>query len=303
MARGQPDSTDPAHVEDAHRARTEVDDIFVDSGWDNNGQTLKASTKEDDWCGMFASANLFRGAAFDKQLRAAFSHTNDVSNFFRYTAVESDRTPVSIWADGQWWDLQSYHASRGLPRTYVEGPDAAADIRPGDIVLIRHSGTQTAAGVADHIAMVESYDAATGTLTTVEGNVTTGIKPGADGKAERTASGDPKFSQVGVDHSASMVQQRNMNDATAVDTTTSMVKGPHDAYQTSGRNSVWLVGRPSLIDFEAHDYAKKPVPAQWKHRSPEQMRSHSDSKGSMQKRFPYESSQQTHSPYHARVGQ
>lgn len=150
--------------------------------------------------------------------------------------------------------------------------------------------------------MVESYDAATGTLTTVEGNVTTGIKPGADGKAERTASGDLKFSQVGVDHSASMVQQRNMNDATAVDTTTSMVKGPHDAYQTSGRNSVWLVGRPSLIDFEAHDYAKKPVPEQWKHRSPEQMRSHADSKGSMQKRFPYESSQQTHSPYHARVG-
>src|SRR3954454_9812649 len=123
-------STDPAHVEDAHRARTEVDDVFVDSGWDNNGQTLKSPTKEDDWCGMFASANLFRGAAFDKQLRAAFSHTNDVSNFFRYAAVQSDRTPVSIWADGQWWNVQAYHASRGMSRTYVEGPDAAADIRP-----------------------------------------------------------------------------------------------------------------------------------------------------------------------------
>jgi hypothetical protein len=140
-------------------------------------------------------------------------------------------------------------------------------------------------------------------LTTVEGNVTTGVKAGADGKAERTASGDLKFSQVDASHSTSMVEQRNLNDETALDTTTSMVKGPNAEYQTSGRRTVWLVGRPSLIDFEQHDYAKKPVPDQWKHRSPEQMRLNAASQGAMQRRFPYESSQQKpHSPYHQRVG-
>ena len=276
----------------AARPQNEVDDVIADSGFGNR------QSVGDDWCGMFAAANMFRAAAFDKQLRVAFAHTDNVYDYFHYTKTTSDRTPVSIWAEGQWWDLETYHSYRGLPRTFIEGPNAGSDIRPGDIVLIRHSGAKPAKSLADHIVMVESYDPTTGILTSIEGNVTSGVKPGADGTAERTG-GDLKYTGVGLDHSASMVEQRNMNDERAVDTTTSMVPGPGGTYQTSGRKTVWFVGRPSLIDFEQHDYGNQPVPDRYKHTSPQEMQLHADSKQYMQKRFPAQS--QPDGPYHKRV--
>ena len=46
-----------------------------------------------------------------------------------------------------------------------------ADIRPGDVALIRHSGTKPAKSIANHIVMVESVDVANGKLVTIEGNV------------------------------------------------------------------------------------------------------------------------------------
>ena len=63
---------------------------------------------------------------------------------------------------------------------------------------------------------------------------------------------------------------------------------------------MWFVGRPSLIDFEQHDYGNQAVPDRYKHTSPEEMRLHADSKGYMQKRFPAQS--QPDDPYHKRVG-
>ena len=101
----------------AGRPQNEVDDVIADSGFGNN------QSVGDDWCGMFASANMFRAAAFDKQLRVAFAHTDNVYDYFHYSKKTSDRTPVSVWAEGQWWDLETYHSYRGLPRTFIEGPE------------------------------------------------------------------------------------------------------------------------------------------------------------------------------------
>ena len=181
-----------------------MDDVFADSGFSNRQSIKKIKTwvtqpdgtkkeveKEvvDDWCGMFAAANMFRGAALDKDLRKAFAHTDNVNDFFQYTAkVNASRAPLSVFADGQWWSVKEYHAARGAPRKWVVGPSAAADIRPGDIALIRHAGVKAGDGIANHIVMVESYDPATGKLVSIEGNVTEGVRPDGDGAAQRTAT-------------------------------------------------------------------------------------------------------------------
>ena len=145
-------------VKDSKRARNEMDDVFADAGFSDRQSIKKVKTwvtqpdgtkKEvetevvDDWCGMFAAANMFRGAALDKDLRKAFAHTDNVNDFFQYTAnVNASRAPLSVFADGQWWSVKDYHAARGALRKWVVGPSAAADIRPGDIALIRHCGRQ-----------------------------------------------------------------------------------------------------------------------------------------------------------------
>ena len=114
-------------VKDSRRARNEMDDVFADSGF-SSGQSIKkiktwvtqpdGTKKEvekevvDDWCGMFAAANMFRGAALDKDLRKAFAHTDNVNDFFQYTAnVNASRAPLSVFADGRWWSVKEYHAA------------------------------------------------------------------------------------------------------------------------------------------------------------------------------------------------
>jgi hypothetical protein len=276
--------------------RDELDDVFADSGYSSDKAFDNPGGALADWCGMFAAANLFRASAFDKQLRKAFAHTDNLYDFFNYTAnVNDERTPLAMWAEGQWWTVEAYHASRGLKRTHVEGPDAAADIRPGDIALIRHNGVKPAASLADHIVMVESYDAASGRLITIEGNVTEGIRPGADGAADRTEGGDVKWSTAG--HSRTVIEERNMRDP---HTTFQWGRPAGDVYQPSGRRTVWFVGRPSLIDFEQHEYARQPVPEQFKYVSPAEIRKNAARRGMLQQAVP--SAAPAGGPYHKRTG-
>src|SRR5262249_432693 len=126
-----------AEVNDPQRARNEMDDVFADPGRAGKQTTKKVTTwvtqpdgtkkeveKEvvDDWCGMFAAANMFRGAAFGKDLRKAFAHTDNVNDFFQYTAkVNPSRAPLSVFADGRWQSVREYHAARGAMRTCVVG--------------------------------------------------------------------------------------------------------------------------------------------------------------------------------------
>jgi hypothetical protein len=259
-----------AGATDPRRARNAVDEIFADSGFSNR-QQLKANpdgtTVIDDWCGMFVAAGMFRGAGIDKDVRKAFAHTDNLYDFFRYTAkVNDERTPLSIWADGRWWLVREYHAQRGSMRTWVEGGQIDLEqIHPGDVVLIRHSGTKPAGAVANHIAMVESFDPATGRLVTIEGNVGTGIRPDAHGDAERLADGS--LANAAAVRESSVVHIRDMHDQT-----TRTPGGGAGSYQQRGAKTVWGVGRPSIVDFEDHEYAKQPVPRNLETTSPEEMR-------------------------------
>jgi hypothetical protein len=267
---GAAESADKADIPKSTRRRDEVDDVFADSGFGST-QSLRDNGTPEDWCGMFAAANMFRAAALPKNVRLAFAHANNVHDFFTYnpSPTRVERTPVSIWAEGRWWGVQEYHLQRGLARTWIASAGAAgADIRPGDIVLIRHTGAKPADAIANHIVMVESFDAAAGKLVTIEGNVLEGIHPdAATGEAKRTAGGD--LASTSTAHTSTVVEIRDINDTS---TATPAGAGPGGVYQERGRKTIFGVGRPSLVDFEAHDYGTIPVPMEFQYVSPEEMR-------------------------------
>lgn len=264
------ESSTPAQIANPHRPRNEVDDIFADSGF-NRRQSLRPNGTRDDWCGMFVAASMFRGAALDKNVRLAFAHTDNVFDFFTYNRRPTNerRTPRSIWAEGQWWDLREYHRQRGLERTWAQGAAVAgADIRPGDVALIRHRGVAPAGEVANHIVMVESWDPAAGRLVTIEGNVHEGVRPGADGEAQRTPSGALASTTTNAP-SSTAVHVRDLRDQ---QTLTPGGAGPGGGYQERGARTVFGVGRPSLVDFESHEYGLREIPAELTAVSPDEMR-------------------------------
>jgi hypothetical protein len=254
-----------ATVTSPTRPRDEVDDIFADAGYAPR-QSLRPDGRRDDWCGMFVAAAMYRGAALDRNVRMAFAHTDNLHNFFTYSndPINRRRTPVSVWAEGRWWGVREYHESRGLTRTWAEGAAAvaAADIRPGDVVLIRHSGARPADAIADHIAMVDSYDATSGRLVTLEGNVIEGIRADAAGDARRTADGE--LESTSTPRSSSAVHIRNLRDGAPA--------AGAGAYRPRGRHTVFGVGRPSLVDFENHAYGTLPVPERYRYVSPDEIR-------------------------------
>jgi hypothetical protein len=211
---------------------------------------------------------MFRGAGLDKDMRMAFAHTDNVYDFFHYTAKVNDaRTPLSIWADGRWWLVSEYHEQRGSKRTWMEqGSIDLTRIRPGDVALIRHKGTKPDKSIANHIVMVESFDAASGKLVTIEGNVHWGIRPDAEGEAQRTATGE--LADAAATRDSSVAHVRDMNDA-KTGTPGSAANTPYDE---RGAKTVFGIGRPSLVDFEDHEYAKQAVPKDLLNLSPEEMR-------------------------------
>jgi hypothetical protein len=185
-------------------ARTELDDIFKDSGFSDRVSTYtndKGDKRVFDWCGMFVVSSYFKGAGMASQLRGGFWHTDNVQDFFGYAQVHNaGRVPMSIWADSKWWNLKDYHKARGSLRTWTPRATiqtalagAGADIRPGDTCLIDHSGGNS----PSHIVMVESYNATTKQLVTIEGN-TFGIHADASGKAERLDDDHLKTSTQGA---------------------------------------------------------------------------------------------------------
>lgn len=279
--------TTVAGAKDPKRARSAVDDIFADSGFAGRQSVEKvvnaAGVEREqifDWCGMFVAAGMFRGAGLDKDMRKAFAHTDNVYDFFHYTANVNDaRTPLSIWADGRWWLVSEYHLHRGAKRTWMEKPSIDLEkIRPGDVLLIRHWDRKPDTAIANHIVMVDSFDAATGRLVTIEGNIQEGIRPDADGDATRVAPGGGLASVPAV-RDASVVHVRNMRDQ---ETTTPGNTGVVGPYQERGGRTVFGVGRPSLVDFEDHEYAKQAVPKALETMSPDEMRKNAANKGRLQ---------------------
>jgi hypothetical protein len=262
-------SATPAQIANPKRRRSAVDDIFADAGFGSR-QSLREDGTRDDWCGMFVAASMFRGAALDKNMRKAFAHTDNVYDFFNYTAkVNDERTPLSIWAEDRWWSVKEYHAQRGLPRTWTPGAQVAdGDIRPGDVALIRHKGTKPDKSIANHIVMVDSWDPATGKLVTIEGNVLEGVRPGADGEPQTLADGTTVRSTTTTAPSSTAIHVRDMNDAR----TLTPGAGKHGEYQERGARTVFGVGRPSLVDFEQHLFGMQAIPEKYTYTSPDEMR-------------------------------
>jgi hypothetical protein len=261
--------------------------IFKDSGFANRVTSHKNSEGVDkisDWCGMFVGASLFRGGGLDEELRAGMLHTSNVLDYFQYTQVaNAGRVPKSIWADGEWHDLKTYHATRGSTRTWqsrgavtavMEG-GGALDVRPGDVVLIDHKGNKPS---PQHITMVESYDPATHQLVTIEGN-TGGIRAGADGKVGDAGDGHHKTNATGRDGSG--LHTRDMTNMSAKSRETHAeahaanmarhASTPKGAYRGTKGATVFGIGRPSAVDFEEHQYATRAVPEELRRLSPSEM--------------------------------
>jgi hypothetical protein len=161
-------------------------------------------------------------------------------------------------------------------------------------VLIRHKGTKPKKGIANHIVMVESYDEATGRLVTIEGNVLEGIRADASGEAERTESGELKSTTR--THTSSVVHIRDLTDTG----TLTPGAGPGGTYQERGRRTVFGIGRPSIVDFEDHEYGLIAVPPEFTALSPAEIRAKGQGRKYLQ---PHSTIQAPAAgPYHTRVG-
>jgi hypothetical protein len=204
------ESPDAAHA--GKGARTELDEIFKDAGWSDR-VNADENSRIYDWCGMFVASSYFKGAGLASQLRAGFYHVNNVKDFFQYEQAHNpDRSPSSIWADGQWSGLREYHQARGSSRQWTTRATIQAalkggqspDIRSGDTCLIDHGGGNNPV----HIVMVESYDATTKILVTIEGN-TYGVVADGD-RAEHVDDDHLKDSARG-NGTAAGIHERDMS--------------------------------------------------------------------------------------------
>ncbi|PIE17106.1 MAG: hypothetical protein CSA66_06790 [Proteobacteria bacterium] len=258
--------------------------IFKDAGWSSKVTTNSAKTKVSDWCGMFVGAHLYRGGGLDEELRAGMFHTSNVLDYFQYQQkTNAKRAPKSIWADGSWHDLKTYHGTRGSQRRWTTRAaittamenKSPLDIRPGDVVLIDHSGLKKS---PQHITMVESYDPATQTLVTIEGN-TGGIQSAdkpvkdAQGVAHPRKHRGPDGAGLHTrDMTAMSAASAAAWDTVHKDKDKATKAKPKGAYLGRRGATIFGVGRPSVVDFEEHSYATRAVPQKLRSLSPTEMR-------------------------------
>jgi len=168
--------------------------------------------------------------------------------------------------------VKEYHEQRGLPRTWISGTaTAGADIRPGDVVLIRHDGVKPDKSIANHIVMVDSWDPTTSKLVTIEGNIIEGVRPGVDDEEpQRLPQPDGRLRSTRTNApSSTAIHIRDMADTTSL---TFHSGGPQGEYRERGARTVYGIGRPSLVDFEQHVFGMQPIPAKYTATSPEEMR-------------------------------
>lgn len=239
-------------------ARDGLNDVFADSDFNRYGvqagRNRAGNWEARDWCGMFVAAHLFRASGLDGELRAGFLQTGNVHDFFNYAQVaNASRIPVTVWVpeEGKWMELRAYHQLRGSERTWTarEAIEQAIEaggnpFRSGDVCLIDHDG----ADEAEHIVMVDSYDASTGELRTIEGN-TLGIRSSGEGLVERNAEGE--FQRDRGDTSVG-IHIREMNGDRPD-------REGRRAYQNKAGNTVVGCGRLSVVDFEDRRYSTMPI--------------------------------------------
>jgi hypothetical protein len=202
-----------------------------------------------DWCGFFAEDHYVR-AHMDDDLRAGFFHTNNIEDYFHYVYDRNpDRIKKWIWDGDAWQELHAYHVTRGAERKWLDyatlSAGGALDIQPGDTVLV-DVGLD---GTPNHIVMAVSYDPATNTLVSIGGNDSglVVVPPGTPKPTGADDKRDKAEAATGLD-----LQKGPAGGHVAV--------GVHDVKATGRtRGAIFGVGRPSLVDFEDHVYATKPL--------------------------------------------
>jgi hypothetical protein len=214
-------------------------------------QNASGMGANDDWCGFYSADHYVR-AKMDADLRAGFMHTIDVEGFFTYHSRDDlpDRVKRWVWNGTVWQSLHDFHAARGALRTWLTEEQVVSggvlDIRPGDTVLLDWSAD---GGPADHIAQVASYDPGTSTLISIGGN-DSGYTVRPKGVAAPAA--DPK--REAAEQATGLELYKPGGDY-------HVALGTHSVTAVAGkpRGIVYGIGRPSLVDFEEHVYAAKPL--------------------------------------------
>jgi hypothetical protein len=217
----------------------------------------------DEWCGYFSMEGYQRGAAMDPDFANSFASTYSVELFFTY-AHDSGlvmRSPKWLWDGVKWRDVQQYHHERGSERTWLSGTAITAgtqlDIRPGDMVVTDNEGD----GKSDHIVKCQSFDPATGLLITIGGN--------DSGMIVRPAGEADPAHETAADQAARLAAEAATGRKMKVGGWGTGQAGGHvgigvrDTHATGakGFGLVYGVGRPSLVDFEDHEWWAKDVKA------------------------------------------
>ena len=225
--------------------------------------------KDWNWCGMFAAHELVAAGMSGKH-GGALDSTSKVYAFFNYTAYHPDVVRTHIKNDeGAIVPVKEYHAARHSTRTWIPTADvgnAGLDIRPGDVLTMAvPSGPDVTdkhkeSAWGDHIVLVHSYDRATGMLYTIGGNdggyvvrqkdkdPPAGESPAdkADRERREAATGEKLSKPTSFGGHVGVGAQDLKNQPTA---------GPLGSVTVKGHVSG--IGRPSLVDYELHEYYEK----------------------------------------------
>ena len=171
------------------------------------------------------------------------------------------RSPKWLWDGAKWRDVQEYHHERGSERTWLAGTAITGgtqlDIRPGDMVVTDNEGD----GKSDHIVKCQSFDPATGLLITIGGN--------DSGMIVRPAGEADPAHETAADQAARLAAEAATGKKMKVGSWGTGQAGGHvgigvrDTHATGakGFGLVYGVGRPSLVDFEDHEWWAKDVKA------------------------------------------
>jgi hypothetical protein len=197
--------------------------------------------EKDAWCGAFAFM-ASQGAGLTGAWASLSQGTGGYQGQFNYDF------PVYVYDPGRGWrTLRSFHEERKSMRSAFDAANKITDWKsvllkdkagnehgppqPGDIVLIDNAeGLQ-----ADHVQMLEWFDAAAGKLKTIGGNEV--ISPGRVNESERELKDAGPDDQTGK---GKLVKDKDGNEVRARAMKTGRLR---------------FVGRWSLVDFESHVYS------------------------------------------------
>ena len=217
-----------------------------------------------DWCGAFAQS-MQRQSGANPDLAPFMHGTEGIISLLTYRAHHW------IQVGGAWDEVEHFHDQVRHSRRFWREIDPAAaqhnprdfDMRPGDLVLLDLArGTRP-----DHIAMIRSFDPATGALVTVGGNE--GSLHPVNVSGTRNVGENPRA----VEHprarrltelmrleAAARGGGRALTDAER--TELAELRPLVEAWDARNKPSrVFGWGRLSLVDYETHPYRLTAPPA------------------------------------------